>query len=75
VSRGDPRPANDSTLTAERSSRTALWAFVAVVLVAFPLFVYLGGYRWFLFDEWAFLADRDGGNLGDLLRPHASTHW
>ena len=30
--------------------------------------------QWFIADEWAFLADRDGGDLGDLLRPQ-NEHW
>jgi hypothetical protein len=34
----------------------------------------LGHYRWFWNDEWEFLAGRDGGDLGDLLRPN-NEHW
>jgi hypothetical protein len=75
VSCGAPRPRTDASPGHEPNARAALWVFVAVVVGAFPLLLVLGRDRWFLFDEWAFLADRDGGSLDDLLRPHASTHW
>jgi uncharacterized membrane protein len=75
VSCGAPRPRTEASQGPERSTRAALWVFVAVVVGALPLLLVLGRDRWFLFDEWAFLADRDGASLDDLLRPHASTHW
>ena len=34
----------------------------------------LGSYRWFLGDEWDFLAGRSAFNLDDLFRPH-NQHW
>jgi hypothetical protein len=59
----------------DTGSRIALWIFGGVLVVAFPLLLFFGRNRWFLYDEWAFLADRDGGDIDDLLRPHAGTHW
>jgi hypothetical protein len=58
----------------DRSARLALFVFGAVVVIAFPVLVKLGHYRWFYNDEWDFLAGRDGGSLHDLLRPH-NEHW
>jgi hypothetical protein len=59
---------------AERSEQLALLAFVLVTAVALGLFLVFGHGQTFFFDEWDFLAHRDGGDLGDLLRPH-NEHW
>ena len=48
--------------------------FIAVQVLAGLLWLVLGRRQWFIADEWDFLADRDGGDLGDLLRPH-NEHW
>jgi hypothetical protein len=55
-------------------SRLALLVFVAVLAIALPIYLYYGRHRWFFFDEWDFLVTRDGGDLGDLFRPH-NAHW
>src|SRR5437773_333619 len=55
--------------------RIAAMVFGMVLMGAFPLLLGLGHYHWFLLDEWDFLADRNGGDLGDLLRPHTNVHW
>ncbi|GIU89443.1 MAG: hypothetical protein KatS3mg010_0542 [Acidimicrobiia bacterium] len=60
--------------TPERSERAALVVFAVVVAVAFALETYLGRRQWFSRDEWAFLADREIGDPGDLFRDH-NTHW
>lgn len=60
--------------TADRSERAALVVFAVVVAVAFVLETYLGRRQWFSRDEWAFLADREIGDPGDLFRDH-NTHW
>jgi hypothetical protein len=71
----DATPSHDDLPRADdRSNRVALYVFVALIVVALPLLLYLGHDRWFSFDEWAFLAARDGGDLGELFRPHA-VHW
>jgi hypothetical protein len=54
--------------------RAALGAFVAIEALAFPLMLFWARGTWFQLDDWDFLADRTGGNLGDLLRPHFE-HW
>jgi hypothetical protein len=51
-----------------------LLAFAAVLAVAFVVYVLAGRKYWFYLDEWDFLSGRDGGNLGDLFRPH-NEHW
>ena len=49
-------------------------AFVAVLVLAFPLLLILGSEQWFFLDEWDFLAGRAAFDLGDLFRPH-NEHW
>lgn len=48
--------------------------FGSVELVAAVAIPYIARHMWFYHDEWDFLADRTGGNLGDLFRPH-NEHW
>jgi hypothetical protein len=57
-----------------RSERRALLAFIAVEALAAVIWLALGRRQWFIADEWAFLADRDGADLHDLFRPH-NEHW
>jgi hypothetical protein len=55
--------------------RAALAVFaVAVVAEAALVVVDLGRDRWFMLDEWDFLADRTAGDLDDLFRDHGG-HW
>ncbi|MGH8978551.1 MAG: hypothetical protein ACRDV7_10790, partial [Acidimicrobiia bacterium] len=49
-------------------------AFAAVLAGAFVVYVLAGRKYWFYLDEWDFLSGRDGGDLGDLFRPH-NEHW
>lgn len=57
-------------------ARVALGAYVAYLMVAFPLLLFkFGAYRWFLGDDWDFLVTRRATNLGDLLRPHNQVQW
>jgi hypothetical protein len=60
--------------SSKSNERYALYAFVAVVVLAFPMYLVRGRFWWFYYDEWDFLANRDAGNIRDLLRPHAE-HW
>jgi hypothetical protein len=69
-----PRPVADSAGRADRTARTALIVFAAVLAVALPLLLALGRYRWFTHDEWDYLAGRDGGDIENLLIPH-NEHW
>jgi len=65
----EPRTA--SPVRALRSARLALAAFVAYIVVAWPVLVFgLGSKRWFRNDELRVFAGRDGGDIGDLFRPH-----
>jgi hypothetical protein len=48
--------------------------FAVVELYALVLWLVLGRFQWFYFDEWDFLAARKAGDLGDLFRPH-NEHW
>lgn len=55
--------------------RLALAVFVAYLIVAFfVIILVLGDERWFLFDEWTFLADRQTADLGDYFEP-VNGHW
>jgi hypothetical protein len=56
------------------TERWALVAFLVVSVVSIPILLRLGHDRWFQFDDWDFLASRDGGDIGDLLEPHGA-HW
>jgi hypothetical protein len=58
----------------DASARLALGVFVAVVALAFARYAVAGRRAWFFYDEWDFLADRNGGNLHDLFTPHYD-HW
>jgi hypothetical protein len=67
----------NSTTDARRSllrERAPLVLFVAIEATGLPLLLWFGRGGWFVFDEWDLLADRTGGNLGDLFRPHYQ-HW
>jgi hypothetical protein len=55
------------------SARAAAWVFAIYVAAALPILLWIGSYRWFLGDEWAFIADR-GVNFHDLFRDH-NQHW
>jgi hypothetical protein len=55
-------------------NRAPLVLFGVVEIVAVPLLLWFGRGGWFVFDEWDLLAQRTGGNLGDLFRPHYQ-HW
>jgi hypothetical protein len=48
--------------------------FLLGELVALVIYTLISRPMWFFLDEWDFLADRTGGNLGDLLRAH-NEHW
>ena len=71
-----------STSTPEQAQASAGWsterwalvAFLVVAVVSIPILLRLGHDRWFQFDDWDFLASRDGGDLGDLFEPHGA-HW
>jgi hypothetical protein len=67
----------DSTTDLRRSllgERVPLVLFVAIEATGLPLLLWYGRGGWFVFDEWDLLAERTGGNLGDLFRPHYQ-HW
>lgn len=52
----------------------AWWTFVGLLVAAVPLYVSRARAQWFYGDEWAFLAQRDGGSLDGLFAPHQE-HW
>ncbi|MFZ6004092.1 MAG: hypothetical protein ACOYXM_09185 [Actinomycetota bacterium] len=53
-----------------------LWSFVAFVAAAGPLIIFhFGAHRWFLRDEWSFIADRGGSRFPDLIEPNGGAHW
>lgn len=50
----------------------ALGVFIVCLVGAWVALVFqIGADRWFLRDDWWFLAGRDGGSPSDLLAPHA----
>lgn len=74
----DERPAAGDEVAAPPptlSTRLAFWVFVAYVVVSFfVILLVLGDERWFLGDEWTFLAGRETGELGDYFQP-VNGHW
>ncbi len=56
------------------SRRVAFWTFVAVELVVFSGLLWNFHGRWFIADEWDFLALRTAGNLHSLFAPY-NEHW
>lgn len=73
---GSARPDERAVPTA-LTDRTPVWAARTVgllALVAAAFYLWIGRAQWFFQDEWVFLADRDGGDLHDVLRPH-NEHW
>jgi hypothetical protein len=58
-----------------RADVLAAWAFGAFIAVAFFLLVFvIGKDRWFLRDEWYFLAGRSATDVPNLFQPH-NEHW
>ena len=55
-------------------SRWPATVFIVAVVVAFPLYLWLGRDQWFFLDDWDLLADRSARSVDDLLRPH-NEHW
>jgi hypothetical protein len=52
----------------------AFWVFVAAQAVIFVALIWNFHGRWFIADEWEFLAGRSAGNLNSLFRPY-NVHW
>ncbi len=50
--------------------RSAVYFFAAILVLAFGGILWFGRHQWFAYDEWDFLASRNGGNIHDLFRPH-----
>ena len=66
-----------TTLTPIRPT-SERWAAIAFGLYIAASWVFIlrgpGAERWFFVDEWAFLAERDPGDLASWLAPHGG-HW
>jgi hypothetical protein len=71
---GSEPPALESPVAPDRYARPAFIAFIAAELSALVFYMTLSRPMWFYLDEWDFLANRTGGNLGDLFRAH-NEHW
>ncbi len=56
------------------SASIALWTFVIGIAVCFPVFLWIGRNRWFVGDEFDFLAARRAGSFHDLFLPF-NQHW
>jgi len=72
----DPARVADASDGASGSDQLDRWAtriFVAYLVVAFPVLLYLGRYHWFFADEWQFLASRSV-SVDGLFRHHFG-HW
>jgi len=58
----------------QRNGQLAFTVFVVAQALIFIGLVANFHSRWFLTDEWDFLANRTAGNLSSLFRPH-NEHW
>jgi hypothetical protein len=72
VATTEPSVADDHATGDHR--RAAYWTFVVFVAAALPVLMWIGSYRWFFGDEWAFLTNRSVSADG-LFRPHNYQHW
>jgi hypothetical protein len=71
----DGRPDDRDPPLIERGPRAALITFaVACVASGVLVLTWLGNQRWFVSDEWDFLATRQLTDLADLMKPH-NEHW
>jgi hypothetical protein len=68
-----PRPGRSLRSIIE-GRRAAFWFFTVALIVIFILYIWNFHGRWFIADEWDFLAGRTAGNLRSLFRPH-NEHW
>jgi hypothetical protein len=64
----------DAGPAADRSSRLALGAFVAVLIGAFVFYVVVGRKYWFSVDDWNLLVTRQGGGVDGLFQQQHD-HW
>ena len=64
----------ESAAASDKHARPAFIAFIGAELVALVFYMSVSRPMWFYLDEWDFLANRTGGNLGDLFRAH-NEHW
>jgi hypothetical protein len=67
-------PSDGTDVRRWTSARVALLVFVGYLVIAFFVLLKLGSFRWFVSDDFMFLADRSATNLGDLFRPY-NQHW
>jgi hypothetical protein len=70
----EPRHSTPQDGGSTRSRRVAFWVFVAAEAVIFVALLWNFHDRWFIADEWEFIAGRTAGNLGDLFHPYHE-HW
>jgi hypothetical protein len=56
------------------TARAAMVAFVAALVVAAPVLLWLGNQRWFSTDEWGFLVSYSLDDPGGLFAPQ-NGHW
>jgi hypothetical protein len=64
----------DAPESPDGQERWALRVFVAYLIVAVPVLLWIGSYRWFFGDEWSFLADRSV-TVDGLFAAHNNQHW
>jgi hypothetical protein len=70
------RAADGAVDKPKERSQLDVWAtraFIAYLVIAFPILLYLGRYHWFFADEWEYLANRSFAPY-DLFRHHFG-HW
>ncbi len=68
------RTATWSTPARWTSRDWARWTFLAYLVAAIPILLWMGDNRWFLGDEWSFLTAKSATDLGGLFAPH-NQHW
>jgi hypothetical protein len=70
----EPRRSSPGNDGSSRGRRAAFWVFVVAEAVIFFALLWNFHDRWFIADEWEFLAGRTAGNLSGLFHPYHE-HW
>jgi hypothetical protein len=58
----------------DRGPRAAWMVYLAMLVLAVPMYLWSGRNRWFFGDEWQYLVSVDAGDLEGLLRAD-NEHW
>jgi hypothetical protein len=70
----DPAGPTTNNFRSVRERKSAFWVFVVAQAMIFVALIWNFHGRWFVADEWVFIAGRTAGSVSDLLHPYHE-HW